>query len=42
MNFRVDLTEYDIAQIQIEVIPISVPESSKFFLQMKEEALKYS
>ena len=42
MNFRVDLTEYDIAQIQMQVIPISVPGSSKFFLQMKEEALKYS
>ena len=41
MNFRVDLTEYDIAQIQMQVIPISVPGSSKFFLQMKEEALKY-
>ena len=41
MNFGVDLTEYDIAQIQMQVIPISVPGSSKFFLQMKEEALKY-
>ena len=31
-----------IAQIQMGVIPISVPGSSKFVLQMKEKALKYS